>query len=180
VWNICNNQINTLATYVGKNNWNIENKSLQHTRTTIATYATSCSTFATSTWNTCNIHMKHLKHLKHTLATCIFSAQCPLATWMNRGARRRRAPRRGPARRTGRAPTRRLGWAPTRGAWAPCASICSTISRRAPAWQLEPAHPWRAPAGRLSGKRRRPRRANAAVQAGGAAELNAEVRWSGG
>jgi hypothetical protein len=97
VWNICNIQINTLATYVWKNRWNIENRSLQHTCTTIATYAKSRSTFTTSIkhlhlYNYCNIYKisiyfynihktltlqhvprKHLKHLKHTLATCVFS-----------------------------------------------------------------------------------------------------------
>jgi hypothetical protein len=55
-----------------KNRWNIENKSLQHTCTTIATYATFESTFATSIWNTSNIPLKHLKHLKQMLATCAF------------------------------------------------------------------------------------------------------------
>jgi hypothetical protein len=30
VWNICNIQINTLATYVWKNRWNNRNRSLQH------------------------------------------------------------------------------------------------------------------------------------------------------
>jgi hypothetical protein len=72
----------------------LKHSEYQYTCTTIATYATSWSTFATSTWNTCNIQMKHLKHLKHTLATCVFSAQCHLAAWMNRGARRRRGGRR--------------------------------------------------------------------------------------
>jgi hypothetical protein len=41
VWNICNIQINKLATYVEKHRWNIGNSHLQHTCTTIATYATS-------------------------------------------------------------------------------------------------------------------------------------------
>jgi hypothetical protein len=55
VWNIYNIKINTLAKYVWKNRWNIRNRSLQQTCTTIATYATSRSTFAISIWNTCNI-----------------------------------------------------------------------------------------------------------------------------
>jgi hypothetical protein len=72
VWNICNTQINTLATYVRKHRWNIRNRPLQHTCTTIATYATSRSNFTTSIWNNCNILQKHVKHLEHTLATYVF------------------------------------------------------------------------------------------------------------
>jgi hypothetical protein len=71
VWNICNIQINTLATYLWKNRWNIGDIRLQRTYTTIATYATSWSTFVTSVWNNWNIPLKHLKHFKCTLATCI-------------------------------------------------------------------------------------------------------------
>ena len=74
VWNICNIQINTLATYIWKNRWNIRNRSLQHTCTNIATYATSWSTYATSAWHTCNIPLKPLKHLKHTLLPIVVSS----------------------------------------------------------------------------------------------------------
>ena len=74
---ICNIQINTLATYVRKNRWNIGNKILQHTCTTIATYATSWFTFATSIWNTCNIPLITSK----TLETYI----CNIGGWRGQG-----------------------------------------------------------------------------------------------
>jgi hypothetical protein len=62
VWNICNIQINTFATYVWKNRWNIRNRHLQHTCTIIATYATPKYNFA-------NFRMKHLKHAYETSKT---------------------------------------------------------------------------------------------------------------
>jgi hypothetical protein len=71
MWNICNILINTPATYVWKNRWNIVNIHLQHTCTLIVTYATSRSTFVISVWNTWNLPRKHLKHV--------------LATWGGRG-----------------------------------------------------------------------------------------------
>jgi hypothetical protein len=78
----------THAIYIWKNNWNIENKNLQRTCTTIATYATYRYTFATFTWYTCDIQMKHLKHLKHTFTTRVSNAQCHLTPWTNHGAQR--------------------------------------------------------------------------------------------
>jgi hypothetical protein len=114
MWNICNIQINTPSTYIWKNRWNIENKSLQHTCTTIATYATSQFVFVTSIWNTCNIPLKHLKHLKQTLATCAFKCKHLLAAWTKMEARRRGAQRRRGAR-------------------------CYGVARRSPVWSSSAA-----------------------------------------
>jgi hypothetical protein len=108
----------THAIYIWKNNWNIENKNLQRTCTTIATYATYRYTFATFTWYTCDIQMKHLKHLKHTFTTCVSNAQCHLTPWriteLNatgaHGAR---------WCASGQGPGRWPGWAPAQGARAP-------------------------------------------------------------
>jgi hypothetical protein len=58
-----------------KNRWNIGDRRLQHTCTTIATYEKSRSTFATSVWNNWNIHLKQLKYLKYRLATCLKNIQ---------------------------------------------------------------------------------------------------------
>jgi hypothetical protein len=90
VWNICNIQISTLATYVWKNRGNIRNRSLQYTCRTITTNASSRSTSATSVWNSCNMPLKHLKHLKYILITYIFHPSFPRRSaewWMGRWSR---------------------------------------------------------------------------------------------
>ena len=99
--------------------------------------------------------MKHLTHLKHTLATCVFSTQCHLVAWTNRGARRRRNAWSSPVRLWAR--TYLAAWVST------CARCMSTLGEhlhehrgRAHARRLGPAHPWRAPARLLSGQWRQP------------------------
>jgi hypothetical protein len=71
--NICHIQRTTPATCIWSNRWNVENRCLLHTCTTIATYETSWSTFPTSVWKYLQQTYETSKTLKTYACNMCFS-----------------------------------------------------------------------------------------------------------